>query len=348
MKMCEAFTKNGHSATLLSPAKNSDLNEDPFKYYGVEKSFKIYGLPGKFLPHGSEVRLHLYGIYCCLKALWIRPDIIYGRNAHGLFYCSLLGFNFIYELHYAITPSSKPTYLLKSKRLNHLVVVSDALKSKVADLVFKKIIVAHNAANLPDQKGVDDPEVVEKLQSDSKIKIGYVGHLYPGKGGELIIDLAKELPNVAFHIVGGFDKDMDRLKKQAPVNVVFHGFYSPAEIPYILSGFDILMLTPLPHVLAYENDKNIGETMSPLKLFEYMAAGKAILATDLPVLREVLKHNENAILVPPDKIDNWKNELLRLIHDNELRNHLGANAKLDQQNLYTWQKRAAIVLNPND
>jgi len=87
--------------------------------------------------------------------------------------------------------------------------------------------------------------------------------------------------------------------------------------------------------------------MSPLKLFEYMAAGKTILPSDLPVLREVLEHNENAILVAPEKINNWKNELLQLIHDNELRNQLGANAKLDQQNLYTWQKRAAIVLNRN-
>jgi len=344
--MCEAFAKNGHTVTLLSPINNASRSEDPFKFYGVEKIFKIIRFHGLFTPPQSEIRLILYGIFCCLVALLKRPNLIYGRNAHGLFFSSLMGFKFIYELHYVPKPSFKTRLILGTKRLQYLVVTTETIRKKL-DYVQKKIIVASNGAELDNHNRIP-AEIDRKSRIDHPLKIGYVGNLYPGKGAELVFELAKKMPKTTFHIVGGFGNDVERVEKTAPDNVILHGFYSPAEIPKLLRGFDILLLTPLRYSSGFSNVENIGEITSPLKMFEYMAAGKAILASDIPVLKEILRHNENAILVPPENISRWKSELLRLIREDKLRYQLGSRARSDVQHLYTWQKRAIKVLDPDD
>jgi glycosyltransferase involved in cell wall biosynthesis len=84
--------------------------------------------------------------------------------------------------------------------------------------------------------------------------------------------------------------------------------------------------------------------MSPLKVFEYMAAGKAIVCSDLPVLREVLEHERTALLVPPDDRDAWVGALVRLARDVPFRHCLGAAARRELEDKYTWQRRAQRVL----
>lgn len=81
-----------------------------------------------------------------------------------------------------------------------------------------------------------------------------------------------------------------------------------------------------------------------MKMFEYMAAGKAIVSSDLPVLREVLTHERNALLVPPDDVDAWATAVKRLIDDPELRRRLGETARADLLAHYTWEARAKKVL----
>jgi len=84
--------------------------------------------------------------------------------------------------------------------------------------------------------------------------------------------------------------------------------------------------------------------MSPLKMFEYMAAGKPIIASDLPVLREVLAHEHNALLVPPQNLEAWLAAVRRLQDDEQLRQELGRTASREQASLYSWDARARTVL----
>ena len=79
-------------------------------------------------------------------------------------------------------------------------------------------------------------------------------------------------------------------------------------------------------------------------MFEYMAHGKAIIASDLPVLREILVHERNALLARPDDIDAWLLSLKRLDDDRALRVTLGENAKRDFLDRHTWQKRSAFTI----
>jgi glycosyltransferase involved in cell wall biosynthesis len=84
--------------------------------------------------------------------------------------------------------------------------------------------------------------------------------------------------------------------------------------------------------------------MSPLKIFEYMAAGKAIIASDLPTLREVLRDRDNALLVPPDDLDAWTRAVCELAADAAERQRLGARALSDFAGQHSWQARAHRIM----
>jgi len=84
--------------------------------------------------------------------------------------------------------------------------------------------------------------------------------------------------------------------------------------------------------------------MSPLKIFEYMAAGKAMLCSDLPVLREVLIHEQTALLCDPENPEGWVRALKRLRDDVDLRKRLGKTARREFMAKYTWKTRAESIL----
>jgi glycosyltransferase involved in cell wall biosynthesis len=81
-----------------------------------------------------------------------------------------------------------------------------------------------------------------------------------------------------------------------------------------------------------------------MKLFEYMATGKAIVASDLPVLGEVLRNGENALIVPVSEIDAWEDAIRRLGSDEQMRIRLGRAARQECLSKYTWAGRADNVL----
>ena len=91
-------------------------------------------------------------------------------------------------------------------------------------------------------------------------------------------------------------------------------------------------------------DVGAARWMSPLKIFEYMAHGKPIVATDLPVIREVLEHERNALLAPSGDLDAWEHAARRLVDDPALRERLGGRAREDFEAGYSWRARARAVL----
>jgi glycosyltransferase involved in cell wall biosynthesis len=204
-----------------------------------------------------------------------------------------------------------------------------------------RIVVAHNGADAL-AEGLEPAE----LGAGGRSQIGYVGHLYAGKGFEIIPPLAARLPDVDFHVVGGEQKTVEAIRSdpKLPKNVRLHGFVPPAEAERLCLACDVLLA-------PYQADVRIaggGETaawMSPLKVFGYMAAAKPILCSDLPVLREVVEDGRNGILVPSDDPEAWAAALRRLLEDGSLRARLGATAHADFLARHTWQQRASRVLN---
>ncbi|GAG00742.1 unnamed protein product, partial [marine sediment metagenome] len=188
--------------------------------------------------------------------------------------------------------------LVKRRRLRHLVVISHALKEMIkSDILGEKIIVAHDGADLIDK----DIQTFISNKNGSRTKVGYIGQLYPGRGIELIFKMALKLPNIDFHIIGGTEDDIKARKREIKGNNIFlHGFIPPSLTNKYIRNYDILVM-PYQKKVSISGDKfsDTSQWMSPLKMFEYMASGKPIIASDLPALREVLKQGKNAILVDP-------------------------------------------------
>ncbi len=99
---------------------------------------------------------------------------------------------------------------------------------------------------------------------------------------------------------------------------------------------------PYQKHVAASSGGDIAAYLSPMKLFEYLACGRAILSSDLPVLREVL-NPDNAILLDAEDVEGWSNALRLLQNDAQLRAKLGEHARRDAA-LYTWEARARAIL----
>jgi glycosyltransferase involved in cell wall biosynthesis len=203
-------------------------------------------------------------------------------------------------------------------------------------------LVVHDAADKP-----RDVPAREHLLADSTdaFQIGYVGNLYPGRGVELIAAIAKGMPDVRFHIVGGSTSDLARWERsETPSNLTLHGFVPPSRVPGILREFDAVLMPHQRVVLAATGRSDISRWTSPLKMFEYMASGTPIIASRLPVLQEILEDGRNALLAEPDDIPGWIRAVRRLEGDAGLRNRLSREAYHDFITEHTWQRRADKVL----
>jgi len=353
MKMCAAFAAHGHEVTLYAPSRRTEEEPapgGPHAFYGVAETFAVRKMPWLPVPGRAQLRAWL----TALSLRRDRPDLVYGRDVIACAAAAALGHRTILESHIPAWQARGriPAYfrrLAHSPNLVRLVVISNALKRLYREQGYlddERIIVAHDGADeVGDiRPGPDWPGRKDAMQA------GYAGQLHEGKGIELIAALAPLLPDVDFHVVGGRPVDVDAWKERSTAgNLHFHGFVPHAEVAGRIARFDICLLPNQRVVMPHGHGSgraNISEYTSPLKLFEYMAQGKCILASDLPVLREVLNES-NAVLAPPDDVEAWRAAIDRL-RDPVTRRCLAEAAHADFIAGYTWKQRAAAVLAAGD
>ncbi|MEX2347525.1 MAG: glycosyltransferase family 4 protein [Balneolaceae bacterium] len=345
MKMSSAFSGVFDEVHLITADRN-DPEADPsdlFRFYSVEPSFGIHrvhwfkSMPGKYF---------IYAWMSARKAIKLGADVIYGRYLFGVYAAERMGQTVVFESHSDEFNRSRLhrkmiQTLVDSPRCKKIVVISHALKKAYTEeypAIEKKIIVAHD--------GADHAPVLRGKKSKEKFIVGYIGHLYKGKGMEIISQLVPRCPEVHFRIVGGLENDIkfwkEKLKKFK--NIEFTGFVPHAETPGYLAEMDIVLAPYLSKVFA-GSTKGIetGRWMSPLKVFEYMCAGKPVIASDLPVIREVLCHQKNALLCDPGRPDEWVKAIRYLKEHPAEAKRLAGEARNSFEEKYSWQKRAEIL-----
>jgi glycosyltransferase involved in cell wall biosynthesis len=173
----------------------------------------------------------------------------------------------------------------------------------------------------------------------SKPVVVYTGGLLAWKGADLLIDVARALPAVQFVIAGGMDKDVERLKLLGDdvANLRIDGFQAPTRVPLYLAAADVT-------VVPNRSEPAISSKYtSPLKIFEAMALGVPIVASDLPSIREILEHERDALLVAPDAAEPIARGIERLLGDDALRARLRARL-LERAPENTWDARARRLL----
>jgi glycosyltransferase involved in cell wall biosynthesis len=348
MKMCQAFSLNGHEVVLLAPNIKNLYEKDisnVFKFYGIKKKFHIKKLWHPNIKGGAIFYLIHIFFYLIFNSKF---SLVYGRFLHGCYLAALMKKDVVFETHEILFEKEKHKLfifekLIKKKFFKNLVVISKALKKiyiKKGYLNDKLIQVAHDGAD--EVKNFNSK--IKLFGPKKNLKIGYVGHLYKGRGVELIIECAKYINDISFHIVGGLDKDIqfwkNYIKNFKLKNIFFYGFVSPSKTPRYRNSFDIV-LAPYSKKVSIEGLGDTSKYMSPIKIFEYMSHKKPIIASDLSVIREVLNKN-NSLLVDCDNVKSWIRAIKKLKNEKK-RHKLSTQALIDFKN-FTWKNRANIII----
>ena len=168
----------------------------------------------------------------------------------------------------------------------------------------------------------------------------YTGHVDVTKGIPFLVRVAQQIPDVIFLLVGaapgsGEERTILRLVQEASArNIRLLPRVMPSEVSTYLFAADCLIIPPTSAPFRQHR-----RTVLPMKTFSYLAAGRPIVAPDLPDLREVLRHNENALLVPPDNVDAAAVAIRLAVFNRPFGEQLGSMARRDAAQ-YTWRARA--------
>ena len=345
--MCAGFASLGHSVTLwavdgASPARANagSLHAD----YGVPASFQVRLLKRSPFPFPLEGSLS--SLRMVLSVRRESPDLIYGRNLIAMWLSTFLDVPLVFEAH-AVPKGAIKKYafsrLRRSPNLKKIVTISDELGRQYQALsgLGKKIVVAPSGSF----NGHSNRESSTSSRDSSSFTVGYAGAFFPGRGLDLILGLADQLPSVRFKICGGSRDELSALLKQSeiPSNLKVEGRLKPNRVPAFLSGCDAL-LAPYQEVVGLSGVGDSAGVMSPLKIFEYMKSKRPIIASNLPVLREVLVANVNALVCESTSLKEWVQAIEFLMVNSSVGQQLSTRAFADFELLFSTERRAALVL----
>ncbi len=280
MRVCSELTRLGHDVALYVPTRSNPIKEDAFTYYTLPQTFSIVRvscidlMPFAWLLGGLAFKVTGASF---LRSLNIPAgSIVYTRDADAVEYLSTKGFKAFYNAH-----NWEESRKARVQYAKGIVCNSGGTQKAVAELGLPTI-VAPNATDANQFVGQSKTSLREELGLPGGSIALYAGHVYNWKGGEVLKKAAALVPHVTFAILGE--------SGEAQGNLKFLGHKPHAEVAKYLVAADALLL---PNI--YEGESRY---TSPLKMFEYMASGTPIVASNLPAIREVLDH-ETAILVKP-------------------------------------------------
>jgi glycosyltransferase involved in cell wall biosynthesis len=350
MKVCQALAQLGHNIRLFVPHEAEPATWGQLaSHYGLSTQFDI-----EWLPSLRALKRYDFTLYSILKARSFNPDLIYTWLLNPAVAALWLGWPVILEMHAEVTGRIGPWLMRRfwrsSTRKRMLVTtrpLRDAIET-VAGLEFPQdaVQIAPNGVDLNQYESMpNSAEARRQLGLEDKQTVGFTGHIYPGRGAELLFELAKRMLDINFLWVGGKPEDVDywreKLADAGASNVTMTGFVKNSKLPLYQSAADVLLM-PYSRSISASSGQDIAEVINPMKMFDYMAAGRAIISADLPVIHEVLS-NENAVFCEPDKVDAWEHTLRELLTNEPRRLALGAQARADVAG-YTWVARAKRAL----
>jgi len=337
---------------------------------GLNDAIKIYRVRPSSLRRFSKILATLRLNYLFVKQAKpviknIAPDIIYQRyrlfDYSGVRLSLKLGIPLFLEFNSSEVWTSKHWGKLRLAKIAASIerrnlekaakisVVSEILKN---DLVKEgvnpaKILVNPNGVDInsfhPD---IDGSAVIEKYNLGEKTVAGFIGTFGVWHGALSLVKAIKPCieknDNLRFLMMGA-GKDLPEAKRLAAASgvedyVTFTGMVEPTQVPRHLAACDILIS---PHILLDGTKEFFG---SPTKLFEYMAVGKGIVASDLGQIGDILKGGKNSLLVEPGNVEDLTAGILTLANDKALREQLGKAARRDAEDGFTWKANAGRVI----
>lgn len=295
-KICESLAGLGTSVELWVPTRRNRISGDVFSYYGVKRNFAVryfsspdvIGLSRFFGPLGFYLQSLLFLLRLSFahppKSAWVMT-----RNPELAWLFSRKGYRVAFYAHYwPEHGASIYRHLLRRAAL--VICNSKGTADAFSRQGFGDTVVVPNGVDLAD---FDVPGTKDNLRKELGLPGGkialYAGHLYAWKGIDVVFDAASRMEDVTFVLVGGTEADVsarsEEIKRRNLRNVILTGHKPRTLMPKYLKAADVLLL---PNAPVSEESRRY---TSPIKLFEYLAAGAPILASDLPSIREVLSED---------------------------------------------------------
>lgn len=361
LKMCEAFALNGADVELIISKRGDALAaHDIFSFYNIKKRFKIKKifcadfLNIKFLGKAAFALQYLsFALSVFFYALFnfkkfSKAEIIYCRDELSPKFLKIINKNIFLELHSFVKRFGYLKTIFLKGRGGLIVITKKAKENFIkAGVPGEKILIAPDAVDLSVfdiNTKKEDARKKLNLPIDKKI-FGYTGKFKTMGMDKGINDILKSMAmideNIIFVAVGGSGKDISYYTKKAKeLNVMDRTFFikhvSQADLAVYQKACDILLM-PFPY------NQHYAYYMSPLKMFEYMASKRPIIATDLPSAREILSE-KNAVLIKPDSPEDLARGIKCVLDDNELADKISSRAFQDVQR-FTWDQRAEKIIN---
>jgi len=350
MKVAQALMQLGHDIKMFAPKESDAVNrESLLTHYGLRLTPDL-----DLLPSISGLKRLDFIVHAQRAAKKFGADLIYTWLPQSAALGAWMGYPVVLEMH-ADNSGKLGVWWMRQfweqKTPKVMTVTTSALRKALErstnfQFLNEAILLAPNGVELEKYMGLPSPtEARRQLNLKEGLTVGFTGHIYPGRGADLLFELAKQMPNVNFLWVGGTPELVDfwrgKLSEAGMTNVTMTGFVKHESIPLYQAAADILLM-PYSRSIEASSGQDIAKVINPMKMFEYMAAGRGIVCADLSVIREVLNEG-NAVFCEPDDIGKWKVEIEKLLADEPRRLALGAQARKDVEQL-TWVKREERVM----
>jgi len=349
MKVVHALKQSGQDVRLWVPEFETSDWATLADVYGLATGFDVIWLP--FFP-----RLKLYDF--CLRAVaaaahW-GADVVYTWALQAAVFGRLHGKPTVMEFHDFPMGRNGPMLFgiysrFKGKRLTLCTTralaegIEEHFNMRFSDA---ELQIAPNGTETKSYADLPQPaEARKQLGLKDGFTVGYSGHFYPGRGMELLTDIARLIPDVNFLWVGGSQEDIapwqEELAAQSIHNVAITGFIPNSRLPFYQAAADVLVM-PYGRKISGSSGGNIARVINPMKMFDYLASGRPIIASEIPVFHEILTE-DTAIFCEPDDAPDWA-KVIKALRDNPKKcNQMGIRAK-ECAEKYTWKNRARITL----
>ena len=357
--LIRALTQLGHEVRVIM-GSTADANGMDVPIVSIPSSLAVDALSNVAEARVARAMNHLLANAEMERALVealdsFQPDVVYERYspfaAAGALVCSRLGVPHLLEVNaplawegsryrrQALSEAAEELERAAFAATSCLITVSEELKDTlVGDGVdASRIVVVPNGvdAELFAPEGEPSP-----LNLEGRIVVGFVGSLKPWHGINVLADGFRKLSaDGPYHLLvvgnGPEQKTIRGLERDLPDRITHVEAITHDEVPRYIRSMDIAV-APYPDLERFY--------YSPLKVLEYMAAGRPVVASAIGQLNDLIETGRTGVLIPPGDTDAFTNAVAKLADNAELRRAMGAAASDEVRRLHLWTHRAKRII----
>lgn len=352
-KMCEAFLESGTNLELLVPWQRGLTAKKLKEFYGLRQSVTLRRLPVINIFPVTRFGFNLraltfaaaYFFYFLAKKITGERAVIYtiDLDQFSFFPMAFLGWPYFFETH--ATKRKSRLYDFFLRRARGIIAINSWIKNDLRTkfgLTEGRFLVFPNGIDFTmfnSDLSQKEARAKLKLPLNQKI-IAYIGRFYDWKGLEIVAPAAEFLPaDFVFYLVGGTTVQFQDIAavKTIPENIVCVGARPYQEMPLWVAAADLLLV-----IGTKSNDYSYYQT-SPMKIFEYMASRRPIVASRTPAVHEILSESE-AVFYEPDNAESLGIAIRSVLADEKLL--FGKiDRAYDKVRSYSWLNRAQAIQN---